>query len=330
MSFAKAVDLLRLAMIAGGRTGICLADVESEFGCVRRTAQRMIAALQEAFPATEHYVGYDGRHYWRVPARAVAPLLSPSVEELVALKSAIEQLDLAGMKSEARSLRELDQKVHALIPNESSSRLATDEEAILEAMGYAARPGPRPDHDTQVDAAIAEALKGPFRLRIEYRSRADNGANWREIEPLGLLLGTRRYLVGIDGAKGDGRYRHYRVEDITRAKVLDQSFAYPDNFKLSDYAKRAFGSFHNEREFGEVVWKFAPDAADRASRFQFHPSQSSEVLDDGSLLVRFHASGHLEMAWHLYAWGDGVEVIEPSALAEMVHPYRRNDFPSYP
>lgn len=57
MSFAKAVDLLRLAMIAGGRTGVCLADVESEFGCVRRTAQRMIAALQEAFPATEHYVG---------------------------------------------------------------------------------------------------------------------------------------------------------------------------------------------------------------------------------------------------------------------------------
>jgi len=330
MSFSKAVDLLRLAMMSGGRTGVCLADVESEFGCVRRTAQRMVAALQEAFPATEHYVGYDGRHYWRVPARAVALLLSPSVDELVALKSAIEQLDRAGMKGEAQALKELDQKVHALIPNESSSRLATDEEAILEAMGYAARPGPRPDQDSAVDAAIAEALKGPFQLRIAYQSRADDGASWREIEPLGLLLGTRRYLVGIDASKEDGRYRHYRVEDISKAEVLGQGFVYPLDFKLNEYAERAFGSFHNDREYGEVVWKFAPDAADRASRFLFHPSQTSEVLEDGSLIVRFNASGRLEMAWHLYAWGDGVEVLDPPQLAELVHPYRRKDFPSYP
>jgi len=26
----------------------------------------------------------------------------------------------------------------------------------------------------------------------------------------------------------------------------------------------------------------------------------------------------VEMAWHLYKWGDGVEVIEPAALREMV------------
>ncbi len=33
---------------------------------------------------------------------------------------------------------------------------------------------------------------------------------------------------------------------------------------------------------------------------------------DGSLLVRFEAAGHLEMAWHLYAWGDAVEVVKPA------------------
>ena len=63
MSFTKAVDLLRLAMMATSRQGVCLSDVEAEFGCVRRTAQRMILALQEAFPATDHAVGEDLRHY---------------------------------------------------------------------------------------------------------------------------------------------------------------------------------------------------------------------------------------------------------------------------
>ena len=75
MSFGKAVDLLRLAMLATGRQGVCLSVIETEFGCVRRTAQRMVAALAEAFPAVEHSIGDDGRHFWRLPARAIAPLL---------------------------------------------------------------------------------------------------------------------------------------------------------------------------------------------------------------------------------------------------------------
>ncbi|MFC3119550.1 hypothetical protein ACFOHS_19975 [Jhaorihella thermophila] len=35
------------------------------------------------------------------------------------------------------------------------------------------------------------------------------------------------------------------------------------------------------------------------------------MLEDGRLEVRFHAGGWLEMAWHLYQWGDSVEVVAP-------------------
>jgi hypothetical protein len=65
-------------------------------------------------------------------------------------------------------------------------------------------------------------------------------------------------------------------------------------------------------------------------RFQFHPTQELEDLDDGSVIVRFKASGHLEMCWHLYEWGDSVEVLAPPALAQLVHEHRRSDFPSLP
>ena len=330
MSFFKAVDLLRLAMMSTGRRGVCLADVEAEFGCVRRTAQRMIAALQGAFPATDHHIGDDGRHYWTLPARAIAPLLSPSADELVAMSAAIAELDRAGMNSEASLLRGLGQKVRALVPPERGTRLAVDEEALLEAMGYAARPGPRPTLNSEVDEAISHALKGPFHLAIAYQSRAETAPSLRTIAPYGLLLGARRYLVGIDLARSDGRLRHYRVEDIGTATVLDTSFDYPEDFSLADYAERAFGSFHNDTEYGEVTWRFAPHAVDRARRFLFHPAQTSELLDDGSLVVRFVASGHLEMAWHLYSWGDAVDVLAPPELAAMVQPYRRRDFPALP
>ena len=52
--------------------------------------------------------------------------------------------------------------------------------------------------------------------------------------------------------------------------------------------------------------------------------------EDGGLIVRFEASGWLEMAWHLYQWGDKVEVIAPKALRTMVEGYRRSDFAAMP
>lgn len=190
MSFGKAVDLLRLAMMATNRTGVCLMQIEEEFGCVRRTAQRMIDALEMAFPALEHRISTDGRHYWSLRSAVTAQLIHVSADELASMSSAITELERAGMRSEAKRLSELNQKVRALIPSERSARLATDEEAVLEAMGYAARPGPRPSLDPDVDEAISMALKGPFLLKISYKSRGDADASMRTIEPYGMLLGS--------------------------------------------------------------------------------------------------------------------------------------------
>jgi CheY-like chemotaxis protein len=39
---------------------------------------------------------------------------------------------------------------------------------------------------------------------------------------------------------------------------------------------------------------------------------------------------HLEMCWHLYMWGDQVEVLAPEALRRMVEPYQRSDFLALP
>ena len=36
------------------------------------------------------------------------------------------------------------------------------------------------------------------------------------------------------------------------------------------------------------------------------------------------------MAWHLYSWGDKVEVVEPKALRDLVKGHTRSDFPSTP
>ena len=55
-----------------------------------------------------------------------------------------------------------------------------------------------------------------------------------------------------------------------------------------------------------------------------------EPQQDGSLIVRFQASGWLEMTWFLYRWGDAVEVLVPEGLAAMTRDWRRSDFSRFP
>jgi predicted DNA-binding transcriptional regulator YafY len=148
------------------------------------------------------------------------------------------------------------------------------------------------------------------------------------VEPYGLLLGIRRYLVARE--VGKTRLQHFRLDRIRMARLEASSFARDPAFSLDDHAARAFGSFHDDREYGEVIWRFAPAAAATAREFTFHPRQEMVEEADGSLTVRFHAGGHLEMVWHLYQWGDAVEVIAPPRLRELVAAHRRADFAAMP
>ncbi len=88
--------------------------------------------------------------------------------------------------------------------------------------------------------------------------------------------------------------------------------------------------YQDPEQYGEVVWRFAAEAAERAAEFRFHPTQTVEPQDDGSLIVRFQASGWLEMAWHLYQWGDKVEVLMPEGLRVLVAGHQRSDFDALP
>lgn len=324
MSFAKAQELLKLAMMATRRSGVSLEDIIEEFGCVHRSAQRMTVALETAFPQTQTDDGDDRKRRWRIPARAIAPLLTPSAEELAALTTAIKELEVAGLTTEATTVRQLKQKVRALIPPEAGTRLAVDEEALAEALGHAARPGPRPALNSAVDAAIYEALKGPFLIRFPYQTRKRPKPTDRIVAPHGLLLGVRRYLIGRDTSKPPSApLQHYRVEEITEAEVLPESFELDEDFDINRHAQRGFGSYESAVEHDDVVWRFSPTAAPHARRFVFHPTQTVEEESGGSLLVRFKASGHLEMCWHLYSWGKSVEVLQPARLRAMVHGHQR-------
>jgi predicted DNA-binding transcriptional regulator YafY len=331
MSFAKALDLLRLADMAAARhRGVGLAEIEAEFAVDRRTAQRMARALEAAFPEVEIVTDDSRRRFWKL--REAARLSQGAVlrdDELAALGLAIRRARREGAEAEARALAALRDRLLAALPRPQARRIEADAEAVLEAHGHACRPGPVVRVEAGVLEAVAAGLKAPCPLAILYAGPADNGPRERIVEPWGLLIGTRRYLVARE-RDGDGVLRHFRLDRIRQARPVAGTFVRDPGFDLRDHAARAFGSWHAEAERGEVVWRFAPSAAATAREFLFHPRQTATDEPDGSLTVRFEACGWLEMAWHLYQWGDRVEVLAPEPLRRMVEGHRRGDLPALP
>ncbi len=331
MSFLKAEQLIDLATMAAARhTGISLDDVEARFEVSKRTAQRMLHTLEVQFPDTTTGTDDTGRKRWRLPAAPLRDLLTLTPEELAALDLAVETMKRSGLALEADHLLSLREKIMALVPRAKAARLETDHEALLEVQGLAARPGPRPKIDRKIAAEIAEAIKACRILEIAYQARNEHAPSIRRLAPYGLLMGLRRYLVARPADDEETLVRLYVVERISRAKVTDESFARDPSFNLQAFAERSFGVFQRPEEYGEVVWRFSQLSAAHARGFEFHPSQRVEDQPNGSLIVRFKASGHLEMAWHLYMWGADVEVLEPVALRDLVAKHRRTDFPGLP
>jgi len=65
-----------------------------------------------------------------------------------------------------------------------------------------------------------------------------------------------------------------------------------------------------------VVLRIKPASAEGALRWRFHSDQTLDRQADGSVIVRFRASGMRELAWHLFTWGDQVEVLAPAVLKQ--------------
>lgn len=143
-------------------------------------------------------------------------------------------------------------------------------EAVLEAHGFASRPGPRTRVGQDLLGVIRVALKGPHILTVIYAGGRDPDRD-RRLEPHGLLLGTRRYLVARE-VGGDGRIQHYRLDRITSARLEAESFGRDPSFDLTTHAARAFGSYHTGAEYGEVLWRCTPSSAATSREFLFHPT----------------------------------------------------------
>jgi len=310
MRHEKAGRLLELArLLASTAEGLTLDEIAERLGVGRRTAERMRDAVREVFPQLEEVEDPPTRRF-RIPAGLDGLFQAPTAEELAALAIAAESFAGQGATARAAALRSLEQKVLSATRAAARRRLAPDLEALLQAETIAVQAGPRPFEDETVLAAVREALKAAATLAFRYEGGSQPG-RVREVVPYGILFGRANYLVA---AEGGGRPRNWRLDRIRDVAATGRPARRDPAFSLQDYADESFGIYHDA--VADVVLEVTREGAEDALRWRFHANQTVEPHADGRVIVRFRASGMRELAWHLFTWGDQVEVLAPAVLKQ--------------
>lgn len=278
----------------------------------RRTAERLRNALADMFPQLTHIDGEDRIRRWRLPREALPPM-APRPSSIATLEAMARDLVRQGDAVRALDLRDAAATLRASMHPELLRRSEPDIEALMQAEGSAATPGPRLRLDPARLEMVRHCILACQKLAISYRSAEQVRIQERVVCPYGVLYGRRGYLVAhLDGTKA---MRLWRFDRIEAAQPQDENFP-PRDFDLTGYAAQSFGVFQEAPEL--VVLRFVPGAAKDAADWEFHPSQVQKQDEDRALTVRFHCGGMQELAWHLITWGDSVEVLAPKRLAELI------------
>jgi predicted DNA-binding transcriptional regulator YafY len=309
MRHDKAALVLDLARrMAASAEGVTLGEIERDLDVGRRTAERLRDAVISLFPQTEE-VSDPPNKRWRIRGGLSAFEQAPTTAELIELAKAAQALRASGEPGRAAALEGLERKLKSAMRSTTLNRLAPDLEALVRAETIAVQAGPRPSADEAVLAEIRQAILAGRPLGFIY-SRPGAEARSRSVAPCGVMFGRANYLVAAD--RESGRIQTFRLDRMSAVRGEEGVAAPPDDFDLQAFASQSFGIYQDEIE--DVVLKVAPEGAAEARAWRWHPTQILEDQPDGSVVVRFRASGMRELAWHLFTWGHQVEIVAPDRL----------------
>ena len=284
--------------------GVSLKDIMEKYGVSLRTAIRMKDSIAEKYTQLKEISGQYNTKRWSLPKGTGREMISFSMEEIHALQNAVKLMSAKNM-IDSQYIETAIHKIKALIGKDAINRIEPDAEALLEAEGYAFRPGPKIIINVANLKQLRHAIIACHRIRIKYDS--EHNKDWREIFPYGFLYGNKHYLIAWDPSKR--KMCHFNLNKIKEIEVLKSYFKRDPHFSLKEFSEQAFGVYQ-EKPF-DVEWLFDAEVADSAAQYTFHPKQEAIRNPDGTLTVKFRAGGAREMDWHLYTWGGHVKVIKP-------------------
>lgn len=175
-----------------------------------------------------------------------------------------------------------------------------------------------PDAVTEIEDAVWGGIRAGLNERrsvvIHYVGPGYENSVVRIVDPL-HLVGYKGEWYMLCWSHHHEQIRIYALNRIQKAKVRNESFTPPPNFKPEDYIDPSFGVFVNESA-AQVAVRFDASVASTIAERQWHPRQTIETHEDGSITLRFLTNQQTQLLFWVSQWGPAAEIVEPPELRE--------------
>jgi predicted DNA-binding transcriptional regulator YafY len=308
--YSRISDILELiALMQSKVLGVTLTDIVNKFHVSRRTAERLRDAIIDILPQIEEIETGGKEKHWGFTSGYMNEIISFTPEEIAILEGIKDSLNVDFKKT---TLENIITKLKAL-SRKQITKIDDAIELIMKSEGTAITQKPNYKIDIQLIDTVRQAIKQNKMIRGKYLYSD------KTLAPYGIIYGSNIFLIGVEEGKPNPYvYRLHKLKDVMPTdKTFDKG-----NFDIKEYVNHSFGVYQNEVMKVELL--FEPDVAEDVLNYNFHPTQKVKQNEDGSVTVKFKASGELEILWHLFKWGDGVKIIAPAKLKKMYIEYLEN------
>lgn len=313
--YSRISDIIELIILMQSKVcGITLTDIQNYFNISRRTAERMRDSLINILPQVNEIETPNSREkHWGFTSGIIKEIINFSDEELANLENLQKYLQADSFEDREKTLSQTIAKIKTLQRKRTHNPDNTIE-MLLQTEGFAVKQTPKYKIDLKFLETIREALKQNKKIKAVYNDKE------KILCPYGLIYGEKLYLIGVEEVHGIEPYC-YLMHKFSAINLTDETFDKGD-FDLDKFSKQSFGVYQGE--IIDVKLLFDGFVADEVMNYNFHPTQKIKPNDDGTVTVKFKASGNKEILWHLFKWGSNVKILSPASLKKEYKDYLKS------
>jgi len=237
---------------------------------------------------------------------------------LLAMEHLLVNLDAGGLLG--KQIKPLRSRLLAMLDSADNSLDEIKKRVRIEKIG--AR---KVDYD--FFQAIGLALVKRKKLIIQYQSRSKDENTNREISPQRIIYYRDNwYLDGWCHLKD--ALRSFSLDAIKKVELLDIIALDVDENELNSVLSSGYGIFSGK----DVEWAtllFSPNRARWVANEKWHPDQVGKVLTDGYYELRVPYSDTREILMDILKYGNGLRVVKPQKLIDLLKSSLKNTLDLY-
>lgn len=171
--------------------------------------------------------------------------------------------------------------------------------------------------------ALIDALKKRHAVRIDYESLTEWERITTTLHPYTLMFSQHSWYV-FGWSSLHSEVRNFNLVRIATITPLVERYSIPREFDVDRHLGNAWQLIRDTDRDSHVVLRFKSLVARNVAEVNWHKTQQTRFLPDGSLDFRVTVSGLSEISWWILGYGDQVEVLKPLRLRQIVAQRAKN------